>query len=72
MLTVGQSIGGPLRRTALLAPHGQDTGSGPGDFQINVTAAEGAVTAEQTGATGGSPCGMPGLPSAPATRHPHA
>ncbi|MCW2929106.1 MAG: hypothetical protein JWM19_68 [Actinomycetia bacterium] len=51
VLTVGQSIGGPLRRTALLAPHGQDTGSGPNDFQINVTAAEGRITAEQTGAT---------------------
>ena len=50
VLTVGQSIGGPLRRTALLAPHGQDTGSGPDDFQINVTAAEGRITAEQTGA----------------------
>jgi DMSO/TMAO reductase YedYZ molybdopterin-dependent catalytic subunit len=49
-LTVGQSIGGPLRRTALLAPHGQDAGSGPGDFQINVTAAEARITAGQTGA----------------------
>jgi hypothetical protein len=29
-LSVGQSIGGPLRRTALLAPHGQAEGSGPG------------------------------------------
>ena len=48
-LSVGQSIGGPLRRTALLAPHGQDTGSGPGDFQINVTAAEGGIRADQTG-----------------------
>ncbi|HUN34748.1 MAG TPA: molybdopterin-dependent oxidoreductase [Trebonia sp.] len=46
LLSVGQSIGGPLRRTALLAPHGQDK---PGDFQINVTAAEGHITAEQTG-----------------------
>ena len=44
-LSVGQSIGGPLRRTALLAPHGQDTGGGPADFQINVTAAEGGITA---------------------------
>jgi DMSO/TMAO reductase YedYZ molybdopterin-dependent catalytic subunit len=44
-LSVGQSIGGPLRRTALLAPHGQDTG----DFQINVTAAEGGITAADTG-----------------------
>jgi DMSO/TMAO reductase YedYZ molybdopterin-dependent catalytic subunit len=48
VLTVGQSIGGPLRRTALLAPHGQDK---PGDFQINVTAAEGGIRAEQTGAS---------------------
>jgi DMSO/TMAO reductase YedYZ molybdopterin-dependent catalytic subunit len=47
-LSVGQSIGGPLRRTALLAPHGQDK---PGDFQVNVTAAEGHITAEQTGAS---------------------
>jgi DMSO/TMAO reductase YedYZ molybdopterin-dependent catalytic subunit len=48
-LSVGQSIGGPLRRTALLAPHGQDTGSGPEDFQINVTAAEGGIKPEDTG-----------------------
>jgi DMSO/TMAO reductase YedYZ molybdopterin-dependent catalytic subunit len=48
-LTVGQSIGGPLRRTALLAPHGQDTGSGPDDFQVNVTAADAGIAAEQTG-----------------------
>ena len=48
-LSVGQSIGGPLRRTALLAPHGQATGSGPLDFQINVTAAEGGVKPEETG-----------------------
>jgi DMSO/TMAO reductase YedYZ molybdopterin-dependent catalytic subunit len=48
-LSVGQSIGGPLRRTALLAPHGQVTGSGPEDFQINVTAAEGGIRPEDTG-----------------------
>ncbi|MDQ0955194.1 DMSO/TMAO reductase YedYZ molybdopterin-dependent catalytic subunit [Streptomyces phaeochromogenes] len=37
--TVGQSFDGPLRRTALLAPHGgADPGSGPGGFQINKTA----------------------------------
>jgi DMSO/TMAO reductase YedYZ molybdopterin-dependent catalytic subunit len=47
-LSVGQSIGGPLRRTALLAPHGQDK---PGDFQVNVTAAEGGIKAEQTGSS---------------------
>ncbi|WP_374118676.1 molybdopterin-dependent oxidoreductase [Streptomyces sp. 8L] len=39
VVTAGQSIGGPLRRTALLAPHGRDPGSGPGGFQINKTAA---------------------------------
>jgi DMSO/TMAO reductase YedYZ molybdopterin-dependent catalytic subunit len=44
-LSIGQSIGGPLRRTALLAPHGQDTA----DFQINVTAGEGGITAADTG-----------------------
>ncbi|HEY2281437.1 MAG TPA: molybdopterin-dependent oxidoreductase [Streptosporangiaceae bacterium] len=38
-LSVGQSLGGPLRRTALLAPHGQDVSGGPGDFQVNRTAA---------------------------------
>jgi len=45
-LSIGQSVGGPLRRTALLAPHGQETG----DFQINVTAAEGGITAADSGA----------------------
>jgi DMSO/TMAO reductase YedYZ molybdopterin-dependent catalytic subunit len=39
ILAVGQSLGGPLRRTALLAPHGQDVSGGPGDFQVNRTAA---------------------------------
>ena len=51
LLTVGQSIGGPLRRTALLAPHGQDVSGGPGDFQVNKTAAEVGITASETGAT---------------------
>jgi DMSO/TMAO reductase YedYZ molybdopterin-dependent catalytic subunit len=50
VLSAGQSIGGPLRRTALLAPHGQDTGSGPGDFQVNITAAEAGIKARQAGA----------------------
>ncbi|MGW3183077.1 molybdopterin-dependent oxidoreductase [Kitasatospora sp. NPDC001119] len=38
-VTVGQSIGGWWRRTALLAPHGQEPGEGPNGFQINKTAA---------------------------------
>jgi DMSO/TMAO reductase YedYZ molybdopterin-dependent catalytic subunit len=48
-VTVGQSLGGPLRRTALLAPHGQDLGAGPNDFQINQTAAQVGIRAEETG-----------------------
>jgi DMSO/TMAO reductase YedYZ molybdopterin-dependent catalytic subunit len=51
VLSVGQSLGGPLRRTALLAPHGQDLGTGPNDFQINQTAAEVGITAAETGAS---------------------
>nr|WP_233518338.1 molybdopterin-dependent oxidoreductase [Streptomyces corynorhini] len=35
VVTAGQSIGGSLRGTALLAPHGRDPGSGPNGFQIN-------------------------------------
>ena len=38
-VTAGQSIGGPWRTTALLAPHGQDPGPGQNGFQINKTAA---------------------------------
>jgi DMSO/TMAO reductase YedYZ molybdopterin-dependent catalytic subunit len=47
-LVVGQSLGGPFRRTALLAPHGQEmtgvNGANP-DFQVNMTAAGAGVTA---------------------------
>jgi DMSO/TMAO reductase YedYZ molybdopterin-dependent catalytic subunit len=50
LLTVGQSLGGPLRRTALLAPHGQDAGGGPGAFQVNRTAASVGIKASETGA----------------------
>ncbi|MDQ1034147.1 DMSO/TMAO reductase YedYZ molybdopterin-dependent catalytic subunit [Streptomyces sp. V3I8] len=47
--TAGQSLGGPLRRTALLAPHGgADPGSGPNGFQINKTAAYAGVDAKDT------------------------
>ncbi|MFN2536254.1 MAG: molybdopterin-dependent oxidoreductase, partial [Pseudonocardiaceae bacterium] len=38
-LSVGQTIGGATRSTALLAPRGLDLGSGPNDFQVNKTAA---------------------------------
>ena len=50
LLSVGQSLGGPLRLTALLAPHGQDVSGGSGDFQINHTAAVAGIRASQTGA----------------------
>ncbi|KAA0940192.1 molybdopterin-dependent oxidoreductase [Streptomyces apricus] len=47
--TAGQSLGGPLRRTALLAPHGgADPGSGPNGFQINKTAAYAGIDARET------------------------
>lgn len=38
-LTVGQTIGGRARSTALLAPRGRELGTGPNDFQVNKTAA---------------------------------
>ncbi|MFE1192652.1 molybdopterin-dependent oxidoreductase [Streptomyces olivaceoviridis] len=48
--TAGQSIGGALRRTALLAPHGgADPGGGPNGFQINKTAAYAGIDAAETG-----------------------
>ena len=46
----GQSIGGPLRATAFLAPRRNDAGDGPNDFQINKTAESARVTAAMTGA----------------------
>lgn len=47
--TVGQNFGGPLRRTALLAPHGGgDPGSGPNGFQINKTAGYAGIVAAET------------------------
>ncbi|MFJ7336894.1 molybdopterin-dependent oxidoreductase [Streptomyces sp. NPDC101110] len=47
--TVGQNFGGPLRRTALLAPHGGgEPGTGPNGFQINKTAAYAGIEVAQT------------------------
>jgi DMSO/TMAO reductase YedYZ molybdopterin-dependent catalytic subunit len=43
-LTVGQSIGGWWRNTALLAPRATDPGDGPNGFQINKTAEQAGVT----------------------------
>jgi DMSO/TMAO reductase YedYZ molybdopterin-dependent catalytic subunit len=42
-LSVGQTIGGATRSTALLAPRGQSLGRGPADFQVNKTAAEAGI-----------------------------
>lgn len=47
--TAGQSIGGWLRSTALLAPHNRPPGSGPNGFQINKTAASVGVTSVHVG-----------------------
>ncbi|MGW2416304.1 molybdopterin-dependent oxidoreductase [Streptomyces tubercidicus] len=49
LVTAGQSIGGSLRRTALLAPHGQEPGHGPNGFQINKTAASVGIRARDVG-----------------------
>ncbi|MFD3309743.1 molybdopterin-dependent oxidoreductase [Streptomyces sp. NPDC058694] len=47
--TAGQNFDGPLRRTALLAPHGAaDPGGGPGGFQINKTAASRGISTRET------------------------
>jgi DMSO/TMAO reductase YedYZ molybdopterin-dependent catalytic subunit len=46
----GSSVGGPVRRLALLAPRGRVFGTGPNDFQVNHTAAEARITAAMTGA----------------------
>ncbi len=47
--TAGRSFDGPLRRTAVLAPHGgADPGSGPNGFQINKTAAYAGIGAAET------------------------
>lgn len=48
-MTAGQSIGGPLRSTALLAPRGQDLGPGPNDFPINKKAAFYGLSVTQLG-----------------------
>jgi DMSO/TMAO reductase YedYZ molybdopterin-dependent catalytic subunit len=50
VVTAGQSIGGPLRRVALLAPHGgPPPGSGPNGFQVNKTAASVGIAAVDVG-----------------------
>jgi hypothetical protein len=45
----GESIGGPFRRLALLAPRGRVFGTGPNDFPVTHTAAYAEITAAMTG-----------------------
>ncbi|WP_405989933.1 molybdopterin-dependent oxidoreductase [Streptomyces sp. NBC_00986] len=48
--TAGRSFDGPLRETAVLAPHGgPEPGGGPGGFQINKTAAYAGIIPTETG-----------------------
>jgi DMSO/TMAO reductase YedYZ molybdopterin-dependent catalytic subunit len=49
VVTAGQAVGGPLRKLAVLAPHGQDPGPGPNGFQVNKTAASVGVRPQDTG-----------------------
>ncbi len=48
-MMAGQSIGGPFRSIALLAPRGRDYGSGPNDFQVNKTLAAAGLTEKDLG-----------------------
>ena len=45
----GQSVGGPLRRLALMAPRGRVFGTGPNDFPVTHTAASAQITPAMTG-----------------------
>jgi DMSO/TMAO reductase YedYZ molybdopterin-dependent catalytic subunit len=45
----GESIGGPFRRLALLAPRGRLYGTGPNDFPVTHTAASAEITTAMTG-----------------------
>ncbi|WP_078859734.1 molybdopterin-dependent oxidoreductase [Streptomyces rubellomurinus] len=49
VVTAGQSIGGRLRATALLAPHNRAPADGPNGFQVNKTAAAVGITAAMVG-----------------------
>ena len=45
----GESIGGPFRSLALLAPRGRVFGTGPNDFPVTHTAASSEITSAMTG-----------------------
>jgi DMSO/TMAO reductase YedYZ molybdopterin-dependent catalytic subunit len=48
-VSVGETVGGPLRRLALLAPRGRVFGTGPNDFQVNKTAMAARIPARAVG-----------------------
>jgi DMSO/TMAO reductase YedYZ molybdopterin-dependent catalytic subunit len=50
-VTVGETVGGPLRRLALLAPRGRVFGDGPNDFQVNKTAAVARIPVSAVGSS---------------------
>ncbi|MGH3098398.1 MAG: molybdopterin-dependent oxidoreductase [Streptosporangiales bacterium] len=50
VVSAGQTVGGPLRRVALLAPRSGPYDSGPSGFAVNKTAAKRGVTAREVGA----------------------
>jgi len=50
LLLVGESVGGVLRKVALLAPRGRQPGTGPNGFQVNKTAVYRGITPLATGA----------------------
>jgi DMSO/TMAO reductase YedYZ molybdopterin-dependent catalytic subunit len=43
VVNVGETVGGPLRELALLAPRGGPSGTGPNAFQVNKTASAAGV-----------------------------
>jgi DMSO/TMAO reductase YedYZ molybdopterin-dependent catalytic subunit len=50
-VNVGETVGGPLRRFALLAPRGRVFGVGPNDFAINRTAQAAQISRDAVGAS---------------------
>ncbi len=49
VLFVGESLGGPLRKIALLGPRGRQPGPGPNGFQVNKTATGVGIKPQGTG-----------------------
>ncbi len=49
VVTAGQSIGGPFRKLALLAPRGGDLADGPNAFTVNKTASAVGINEQMTG-----------------------